>query len=169
MDREFQIIEKELGHVLEIERRAPIGRLPRVIGHDFQTLMNLLNRHQVNCAAPPYARYLDVKWDTLMSRGFFGNLWGLFTDRWHFMSGVPTGKSLPSEGEIESGILTSRRYARTLHRGPYKSVGKTYKRLYAWIRSQNLNPHEESLEIYLNDPRKTPKDKLETEVLIPLR
>ena len=55
-----------------------------------------------------------------------------------------------------------------MHIGPYQKVGETYKKMVKFAKENNLALENESIEYYLNDPSTVTKDKLETEVLIPI-
>lgn len=49
-----------------------------------------------------------------------------------------------------------------------QKVGETYKKLDAYAKKKNLKLENASYEFYLNDPQKVSKDKLETEILVPI-
>ena len=66
-------------------------------------------------------------------------------------------------------MLASGKYVKSLHIGPYRKVGDTYKRMMTWIAEKNIIPAPECIEIYLNDPRETKKEDLMTEVFIPIK
>lgn len=74
------------------------------------------------------------------------------------------------EGDIGTQILPSRKYAVTLHRGPYETLGQTYARFCGeWLplsgREVLAAP---ALEFYLNSPHDTPPPELQTEIYLPV-
>jgi AraC family transcriptional regulator len=81
---------------------------------------------------------------------------------------VPEGVPLPA-GLAEQRVAAGR-YACTLHLGPYDRLPDTWARLMGeWLpASEHRLGSGASYEIYLNNPMNTPKEKLETEVCIPL-
>lgn len=74
------------------------------------------------------------------------------------------------EGEIGAQVVPGGEFARTVHAGPYETLGDTYARLCGeWIPAQGREIRDApSIEIYLNDPRSSPPDQLRTEVYVPL-
>ena len=81
---------------------------------------------------------------------------------------VSPNAKLPEElGEQQ---LPAGRYACTTHHGPYEKLGDTWARFMGeWLpRSGHRMTDGVSYEIYRNTPGDTPKEKLETELYIPL-
>jgi AraC family transcriptional regulator len=73
------------------------------------------------------------------------------------------------EGFTEQHIAGGR-YARTLHVGPYEQLGDAWARFMGeWLPSSGARIRDgASYEIYRNTPQTTPKERLETELYIPL-
>ncbi|MCA9310632.1 MAG: GyrI-like domain-containing protein, partial [Phycisphaerales bacterium] len=73
-------------------------------------------------------------------------------------------------GAVQVRDLEAGTWATTLHEGPYSSLGTTYARLFAHVASESIEGRRwrlgdpPTLEVYLNDPRKTPPERLRTEV-----
>jgi AraC family transcriptional regulator len=84
------------------------------------------------------------------------------------------GITVPDELALPSGLAEQRvaagKYACTVHVGPYDRLGDTWARLMGeWLpASDHRLGGGASYEIYLNNPTTTPKEKLETEICIPL-
>lgn len=165
---EIGIIEKEIGAVIEIEERVPVWKMPSVMGKDFNLILEYLKSKGVDCKEAPYARYLDIDWDLEMKKGAFANFIGVFTKKWHFQAGIPTSKKIEGADNLVERQIRNKKYVKTIHCGPYQKVGVTYKKMYTWAKSQNLSLENESIEFYMNDPRDTKKESLETMVLIPV-
>jgi AraC family transcriptional regulator len=79
------------------------------------------------------------------------------------------------EARLPEGLGEQRvpggRYARTTHLGPYEQLGDAWGRFMGeWLprSGQRLNSDGVTYEIYRNTPEEVPKEKLETELYIPL-
>jgi effector-binding domain-containing protein len=169
MGDEFEIIEKAIGPVIEIEERVTMWRMPSTFGRDYKRIAEYLSAQSTECVEAPYARYLDMDWKVEIGKGKFSSLIDMLTRKWHFQAGMPTSRPLPGEGELKAHVLGKKHYCKAVHRGPYQKVGGTYKALYDWAREQGLSLENETIEFYLNDPRETKKTDLETLILIPVR
>lgn len=165
---EIEIIEKEIGHVIEIEEQVPVWKMPSVMSKDFNLILEHLKFKGVDCNEAPYARYLDIDWDLEMKKGIFVNFIRMFTKRWHFQVGMPTTTKIEGVNNLIDRQIQNKKYVKTFHYGPYQKVGSTYKKMYDWAKAQNMSFENESIEFYLNDPRDTKKESLKTMVLIPL-
>ena len=169
MTQTFEIIEKAIGPVIEIEEYIKVWRMPSTFGRDYKRISNYLASHGAECVGMPYARYVDMNWDVEVNRGQFATFFAMLTKKWHFLVGMPTSKVLPGEGKLKSQDMASQRFARGVHRGPYQKCGATYKALYEWAKSQGLTLKNEALEFYANDPREVDKADIETVILIPIQ
>jgi effector-binding domain-containing protein len=169
MNNEFEIIEKEIGPVIEIEEHVTMWRMPSTFSRDYKRIAEYLSAQGVECVEAPYARYLDMDWELEIGKGKFSALIDMLTRKWHFQAGMPISRPLPGEGELKAHVLEKRRYCKAVHHGPYQKVGGTYKALYDWVKVQGLSLENEAIEFYLNDPRETDKADLETVILIPVR
>jgi effector-binding domain-containing protein len=157
---EIEIIEKEIGDVIEIEERVPVWKMPSVMSKDFKLILEHLKSKGVDCKEAPYARYLNIDWDYEMRKGAFANFIRVFTKQWHFQAGIPTSTKIEGADNLIDRQIRNKKYVKTIHHGPYQKVGITYKRMYTWAKSQNLSFENESMEFYLNDPRDTKKESL---------
>jgi len=169
MIHEFEVIEKAIGPVIEIEECVKMWRMPGTFGRDYKRISDYLTSHGAECVDMPYARYQDMDWEHELSRGKLATFFSLLTKKWHFFAGMPTAKPLPGEGELKSQVLASQRYARAVHRGPYQKCSATYKALYDWAKSQGLSLDNEAIECYVNDPHEVDKADIETVILIPVK
>ena len=165
---EFEIIEKTIGPVIEIEENVCVWRMPATFARDYKDISDYLTSQDAECVDMPYARYQDMDWELELNRGKLATFFSMLTKKWHFFVGMPTSKTLPGEGGFKSQILASQRYARAVHRGPYQQCGATYKALYDWVKSQGLSLKNEAIEFYVNDPHEVDKADIETVILIPI-
>lgn len=83
---------------------------------------------------------------------------------------VTVGEEVEPEGEIGVQTLKGGDYAMTVHRGPYEKLAETYGRISGeWApQSGRVISSDPCLEVYLNDPHRTPPDQLRTEIHVPL-
>src|SRR5262249_37110081 len=60
-------------------------------------------------------------------------------------------------------------YARFLLTGPYSQIWMAFDRIFKSLAEENVELRPEfCIENYLNDPRVTPEDQLQTELLVPI-
>jgi AraC family transcriptional regulator len=75
---------------------------------------------------------------------------------------------------IELQSLEGSDYVVARHDGPYATIGETYARLFARVVTAPIDGLQwnlgdpPSLEVYLNDPRKTKPEDLKTEIWMPV-
>ena len=165
---DIEIIEKEIGSVIEIEENVFMLKMPMVMGKGFGKILEYLKSNDVQEIEAPYARYLDIDWETQVNKGIIGNTIDMLVKKWHFMIGFTSPKLLDSKNEMKASHISHCRYVKGMHYGAYQKVGTTYKMMVAWMNENNVSPKGESFEFYLNDPRETKKEELETMILIPL-
>lgn len=169
MTNKFEVVEKAIGPVIEIEESVPVWRMPATFGRDYKHIARYLHANEAECVDMPYARYQDMDWDVELGRGKLAAFLSLLFKRWHFYVGMPTSKCLPDKGILKSHELESRRYVRGVHRGPYQQCATTYKALHDWAIAQGLSLKNEAIECYVNDPKEVVKADIETVILIPLQ
>lgn len=74
------------------------------------------------------------------------------------------GKDIITASEIPGGPSAS-----CIHVGPYDQLGGPHAALQQWMLENNYNGAGVRYEFYLNDPQNTPPDKLETQIVLPLK
>jgi effector-binding domain-containing protein len=165
---EIEIVEKEIGAVIEIEERVSVWKMQSVMSKDFKSIMEYLKSKGVDGKEAPYARYLDIDWDLEMKRGALADFIRVLTKQWHFQVGIPTATMTEGADNLICRRIQNKKFVKAFHYGPYRKIGVTYKKMYAWARDRDLSFESESIEFYLNDPRETKKESLKTMVLIPV-
>lgn len=168
MSEVVSIVEKSFGFSLEIEERAGMMKLPKILGEDYGVICDVLKDNGAECEVPPYTRYIDIDWDEQMTQSKWKMLLDVFTKKWHFYAGIPSSKELESTGRMVKNEFTSRRYIYCKHFGPYQKVGETYTRMVVWARENGYMVKSESMEFYLNDPQTVSTNELETDLYIPV-
>lgn len=84
---------------------------------------------------------------------------------------VTVGPDAQASDPVKLAELPGGEYATFIHKGPFDQIAASYKQFYSdWLpssgREQAAAPH---IEFYLNDPKSTPPEKLETRVCVPLK
>ena len=85
-------------------------------------------------------------------------------------AGIVVGKDTKLPSQLDEHRLPAGKYAVTLHVGPYEQLPDVWQRFLGdWFPSSGHRAAESpSYELYLNDPSRTPKDQLRTEIRVPL-
>jgi AraC family transcriptional regulator len=81
---------------------------------------------------------------------------------------IPVQTRIEGDHEIDCYELPGGPMARITHRGPYERSAEAYKKLFAWIAENHRKVAGPTREVYLNDPRRAPPEKLLTEIYAPL-
>jgi len=163
-----EIVEKQDEFTLEINAQASMLMIPKVIGKAYEDLKKFMKQKGIPCEAPPFVKYVNFSWDESTGGNKFLGFFKMFTKKWDMQIGFPVKNDTPGEGSIKSGKILYGKYIQTLHKGSYQKVGSTYKILMAYMKENNLKVRNECMETYLNDPKITKKEDLQTLVVIPL-
>jgi effector-binding domain-containing protein len=54
------------------------------------------------------------------------------------------------------------------HVGPYETIGEKYKILFEWVGKRKYTVQSSPVELFWSDPQQTPKEKLVTEIWLPV-
>ena len=74
------------------------------------------------------------------------------------------------EGEVSCKTLAGGKYAVFFYQGSYSHLSAVYDAAMRWVIDSEYEVREEpTFEKYLNDSRRTPEEKLKTEIYIPIR
>lgn len=87
---------------------------------------------------------------------------------WAPVEGEPSEREANAEGlgvKRIPGMLV----AAAMHRGPYETLGETYRALWEYIGAQGYAPAGPPVERYYSDPDTTPPQEYLTEVWIPVQ
>lgn len=170
MKTEITIEVRESVYTLEKSASLTVIKMPKFIKNSYIEIVGYLKSVNYENIEPPFVRYSNIDWEKeAKKKNFFTNIILMFTKNWDITAGFFLKEKLAGSVEIKSGVLKGGRYLSTLHKGAYYKVGETYTKLINYAKSNNISFENESIEIYKNDPRETPKDRLETIVLIPIK
>jgi len=139
--------------VLYIPAKTRIANIKDVIGKAYKEIFAYLKASNVNMSQnfDPYVKYNNKDMNNL-----------------DIEIGVRVKKALPGNDKIKSGKIAAGKYAVIMHTGPYNEIGKTYEIIMAYIKKNKLKTKSFCYELYLNDPKKTPANKLETIIYLPI-
>ncbi len=80
----------------------------------------------------------------------------------------PVSSTVKGTKEMKVYELPVGKMANTIHYGPYESCESTYLKLFAWIKEKGLMISGPIREVYPNDPREVPPEKIITEIFVPV-
>jgi AraC family transcriptional regulator len=91
-------------------------------------------------------------------------------DKLRYDAAVEVPEKVVADGDIGIQILPRRKYAVTLHRGPYDTMGETYARFCGeWLPMSGREVlAAPALEFYLNSPHEMRPEALRTEIYLPV-
>lgn len=81
---------------------------------------------------------------------------------------VPIGKKVTGTDRVTCYELPGGQMAQIIHKGPYETCAASYKALFAWIAENHKKVIGPTREVYLNDPRKVPRDEILIEIYAPI-
>lgn len=90
------------------------------------------------------------------------------TDAWEWTLMVPAPDHADVEAPVRRERLAEGRVAEVVHVGPYEAEAPTIAALHDFIAGQGLRPRGRHHEIYVDDPRTTPPDRLHTRIRRPV-
>ena len=166
---QIEIIEKEIGNVIEIEEKIPMWKMPFFMKKNYKRIMDYIDTHNKDSAGIVYARYLNVDWESLINKSSFRNFIDIFIQKWHFCAGISTSLKLEDHDNIKSNFIQNKKYVKIIHYGDYRKLSDAYKELYRLSKEQSILLKNESIEIYMNDPKTTKKEDLETTILVAIK
>ena len=88
-----------------------------------------------------------------------------------FQAAVPIADALkdPPKGDIEVGKSPTGKSLKFSHRGSYDSMDNTYEAITNYLDEKQLEAQDLFVEEYRTDILKTPEDKLEIDIYVPLK
>ncbi|MDH5359065.1 MAG: GyrI-like domain-containing protein [Gammaproteobacteria bacterium] len=166
MPDNIEVVHRDQQVSLAVECRASIFGIPKAMANAFNLITVHMEQQGIRPEAPSYTLYKYVVWDT-DTKGITGFV-RMIMHKWDMQIGIPVREQIAGNDRVIAAHIPAGRYLRTLHRGPYKTLGRTYERVQKYARDQGLLLANYMVERYLNDPHEVSQAQLETEVLIPL-
>ncbi len=152
MSYPIEILERPRQATASIRTRASVSDLPVLMGQTFDKLVQYLGRIGMQPAGPPYSAYYNMDMQDL-----------------DVEIGFPVSKVVHGEGDIQANEIPGGKYVSCLYTGPYEEFELPYNELKEWLEEKSQQGTGVSYEFYLNDPANTPPDKLQTQILFPLK
>lgn len=168
MSNTVELINRETQHALAIHDYVGTLKLGRVMGPAYMKIAAYMHENDSEPQEAPFTCYRIDNWDEALRMEGFKAFLALFTKKWDVTMGFPTPEKMQGDGSIQPIEIPAGPYFKTTHVGPYPKVGDAYKRLSAYAEEHNLALGARCYEYYLNDPRETPKDQLQTLIFVPV-
>jgi len=83
--------------------------------------------------------------------------------------GIPVAKKIADKDDIKLIEIPEGKYASCLYIGPYTGMAPAYELLTKYVEDKGLESTGIAYEMYLNDPAVVPPEKLQTQILFPLK
>lgn len=154
LSAEFEPVHRPLTHYLFLEKRGPFAEVAPPLWNDLMPLLGKLERQHIR-------EYLGLSGIDKSRRG---------EDTMIYQAGVALAEmpdTLP--GGLHHRTIKAGNYARYLLTGPYSHVWAAFDHIFKALPAKRVSVRPEfCIENYLNDPRVTPEDQLQTELLVPI-
>lgn len=169
MSIDIRIEQQESIHALEIERHAPMWKIPRLLGDAFPRIDKHITAKGGTRTGAPYVRYMEIDWEHMRNCGPLRMLWSMLTTKQTMRIGMAVEAPVEGDRDIEAVAIESQPCVRTIHRGPYQKLGDTYKAVIDWAETNDVELADHTMENYINDPTIVAKEDIETLIRIPVK
>lgn len=153
--------------VFEVAAEPKMFQIPSALASGYAEAAAAIEGAGAERTGMPYARYIEVDWDTL-NNGALKQFIDIFFKRQKMQIGLKLAAPHKVDGTVFGTQIPAGRYVRTIHRGAYHKVGDTYSRIVAWASDQGIKLADNSIEHYIDDPTEMPKQEVRTEVFVPI-
>ncbi len=164
----MEIVTLKERKALIISDSLGMFKLAKAMGAAYPKIKSYLDSNNVIYNSAPFTSYVVDNWEKTVNMSGFSMVLSVFTQKWIIEMGYEIEGELENKDDMTVITLPSDEYIETMHIGPYQKVGDTYKKIYAFSEKGGRKLGGKSYEYYLNDPKETSKEKLETRVLVPL-
>ncbi len=152
---EVSIKEMEKQHILYIRDSSKCSEVGTAMGKAFGEVMQYIGMNNIECTAPPFARYL---------------LWDEKSDKNIMECGIFVKGPVQEKNRIKYAELPAQKYASAIHYGSYETIPNTHAAIDKYVKDHKLVVIGPPMEIYKTDPQKEPDmTKWETEILYPVK
>lgn len=154
LSAEFTPVSRPLTHYVFLEKHGPFAEVAPPLWNDLLPLLGKLDQKQVR-------EYLGMSGIDKTRSG---------EDTMIYQAGVALAQEpnkLPNG--FQHRAIKAGKYARFLLIGPYSNIWMAFDRIFKTLSEKRVTLRPEfCIENYLNDPRLTPEDQLQTELLVPI-
>lgn len=150
----FETVTRPLTHYVFLEKRGPFAEVAPPLWNDLMPFLARLDQQQIR-------EYLGVSGIDKSRPGEEAMIYQAGVSYAEKPENLPHG--------LQHRAIKAGKYARFLLTGPYSQIWPAFDQIFKTLadRKAELRP-EFCIENYLNDPRFTPEEKLQTELLIPI-
>ncbi len=151
---EFEAVTRPLTHYVYLEKRGPFAEVAPPLWNELLPLIQRIEQQEIR-------EYLGVSGVDKSRPG---------EDAMIYQAGVALARKPdnPPTGLAHKSIKAGK-YARFLLIGPYSQIWMAFDRIFKTLAEKQVELRPEfCIENYLNDPRVTPEDRLQTELLVPI-
>lgn len=152
MNFQCEIKERDVQPTLSVRARTPIDGLPQLLGESYGKIAGYLAALGEQPAGAPFAAYYNMDMQDL-----------------DVEIGFPVSKPLAGKDIIQASEVPGGNLAFAMHVGRYSDIAPAYDALVQFVKEQGYKPTGVSYEFYLNDPETTPQEKLQTQIVFPLK
>lgn len=150
----FEQVTRPLTHYVFLEKHGPFAEVAPPLWNDLMPLLGKFDQQQVR-------EYLGLSGIDKSKTG---------EDTMIYQAGVALAQE-PDKllGGLHYRAIKTGKYARFLLTGPYSHIWMAFDRIFKTLSEKRVSLRPEfCIENYLNDPRVTPEDQLQTELLVPI-
>ncbi len=148
-----EIKEQQAQPVMSVRMRTAVQDLPNVLGKAFGDVAGYIVGQGMQPIGPPFVAYYNMEMQDL-----------------DIEVGFPVAKKLPGAGEVKPGEIPAGKVATCVYTGPYgEGLKGAYEALYRLMAEKGHAPKGTAYEIYFNSPMDTPPEKLQTQIVFPLK
>ena len=152
MNFRCEIKEQAAQPTLSVRAHTPIDGLPKLLGESYGKIAGYLAKLGEEPTGAPFAAYYNMDMQNL-----------------DVEIGFPVAKPLTGQGDIQASEVPGGKLGYALHTGRYSDIAPAYDALTQFVKEQGYKPTGVSYEFYLNDPEETPQEKLQTQIVFPLK
>lgn len=162
-----EVVTRERVIGLEYSKDAKMFSIPSAMKSAYGVILEELKTQSFGESdkAVVYTRYRDVDLGAMECMGFFAKLMGMF-DTFKMDMGISIDEFDYTKSTFKTGEIKAGEYVQYLHVGPYSKMHQAYGKLSKYVVENNINVEHQTYDIYLNDPRVTSKEKLETIIMV---
>jgi effector-binding domain-containing protein len=152
---DFKIIEVEERPYLYVDRTCSMdpAEISRTMGDAFSHVFGFMGERKIKPAEPPISVYYTYDPETIAFRAGFL---------------VSKQDARKAAGDVKAGVTPAGRVVHFVHTGPYSTLRASYGEMMSWLEKEGLKLGVPTWEVYIDDPDRTPEDKLRTEVFVAL-
>jgi AraC family transcriptional regulator len=154
LSAEFEPVTRPLTHYVFLEKHGPFAEVAPPLWNDLMPLVGKLDQQQVR-------EYLGLSGIDKSRTG---------EDTMIYQAGVVLAQE---PNKLPDGLhhrtIKAGKYACFLLTGPYSHIWMAFDRIFKTLSEKRVTLRPEfCIENYLNDPRVTPEDQLQTQLLVPI-